>query len=978
MTDYKDTVFLPATDFPMRANLPQKEPETLRGWQAAGLDARLAAANANGAPFVLHDGPPYANGNLHIGHALNKILKDVITRTQRMLGRRVAYIPGWDCHGLPIEWKIEEEYRAKKLNKDDVPLLEFRQQCRDYARKWVEIQRGEFQRLGVSGLWDAPYLTMDFPAEGQIVRELHTLVESGAVYQGFKPVLWSVVEQTALAEAEVEYQEKQSTEVYVTFKFDSSFNLNGLGVVDPSLSIPISDFAAPSDPLNAKFRDASFLVWTTTPWTLPANCAIAYNADIQYCVIEADHPSRARQKYILAHALVDSVATKIGFSNISMIHENINIPERNTDIYADHCLKDGDYVQLNDRFNRRAYHADFVTNDAGTGFVHIAPAHGEDDFAVAKDNFTNPYDFPQLLNKDGTYKSTVPLFAGMHIFKESTTAAILDALKASGALVHASTFTHSYPHSWRSKKPLIYLATPQWFIKMDAPDNTGIRAQALDALNRTTFHPAGGKNRITTMIKGRPPAPKEKSVPPRPDWCISRQRAWGVPIALLTHRETGEVIHDAAILEKIAAAITTHGCDIWYEKDAAHWLSGTAYNPADYEKVTDILDVWFDSGSTHAFVLDKPYKPEWQGLTSWPADLYLEGSDQHRGWFQSSLLEAIGTRGAAPFKNVLTHGFVLDEQGRKMSKSLGNVVAPQEILDKYGADILRLWVLTQDYYDDVRIGKNIVEQTAEMYRKLRNTLRYLLGALAGYDAKAEALQASEPEPALEQLIRAELTHLKQRAHKAAAAYEFRAFYEELYHFCNNTLSAFYFDVRKDALYCDAPHSLRRRAARGLFAEILECLTRWLAPVLPFTAEEVWHSMNRPGSIHEQHWPDAPEGDTAAARAELEQLRQARTDANAQLEKARAAKTIGSSLQAQIALSFTPEQKPLFSRFDWAELLIVSKATVHYTGAADAAVSLADGHKCPRCWQVKTVGKNPAHPELCDRCTDAVTGAPHAA
>ncbi|MCA3269834.1 MAG: isoleucine--tRNA ligase [Thalassospira sp.] len=949
MTDYKDTVFLPATDFPMRANLPQKEPETLRGWQAAGLDARLAAANASGAPFVLHDGPPYANGNLHIGHALNKILKDVITRTQRMLGRRVAYIPGWDCHGLPIEWKIEEEYRAKKLNKDDVPLLEFRQQCRDYARKWVEIQRGEFQRLGVSGLWDAPYLTMDFPAEGQIVRELHTLVESGAVYQGFKPVLWSVVEQTALAEAEVEYQEKQSTEVYVKFPVGQHGNQ------DPDL------------------EGAFFLIWTTTPWTLPANAAIAYNEELYYSLIEADG-----ERFIIADKMHEVVANKCGFTSFRHI-KNIRRITPSLYDYEENKINDGNslpqyagglyaHAPLPQDSNRRRrlYHADFVTDDAGTGFVHIAPAHGEDDFKVAKESFLHSYDFPQILNKDGTYKSSVPLFAGMHIFKESTTTAILDALKANNALVHSSTFTHSYPHSWRSKKPLIYLATPQWFIKMDAPDNTGIRAQALDALNRITFHPAAGKNRITSMVEGRP------------DWCISRQRAWGVPIALLTHRETGHVIRDAAVLEKIAAAITTHGCDIWYEKDAAHWLSGTAYNPADYEKVTDILDVWFDSGSTHAFVLDKPYKPDWQGLTRWPADLYLEGSDQHRGWFQSSLLEAIGTRGAAPYKNVLTHGFVLDEQGRKMSKSLGNVVAPQEILDKYGADILRLWVLTQDYYDDVRIGKNIVEQTAEMYRKLRNTLRYLLGALSGYDAKAESLKPGETGPALEQLIRAELTHLKQRAHKAAAAYEFRAFYEELYHFCNNTLSAFYFDVRKDALYCDAPHSLRRRAARGLFAEILECLTRWLAPVLPFTAEEVWHSMNRPGSIHEQHWPDAPEGDTAAARAELEQLRQARTDANAQLEKARAAKTIGSSLQAQIALSFTPEQKPLFSRFDWAELLIVSKATVHYTGAADAAVSLADGHKCPRCWQVKTVGKNPAHPELCDRCTDAVTGAPHAA
>jgi isoleucyl-tRNA synthetase len=1058
--DYKNTVFLPQTDFPMRGDLPKKEPLLLEKWANNDLSKKLSDKNKGKEKFVLHDGPPYANGNLHIGHALNKILKDVINRAMRMSGKHVAYIPGWDCHGLPIEWKIEEEYRAKKRNKDDVPVLEFRQQCRDYAAKWVEIQKAEFQRLGIDGLWNAPYITMDFKAEAQIVRELHTLAQNGSLYKGFKPVLWSVVEQTALAEAEVEYREKESTEVYVKFP-----------IVGYPVGIP--DNGIPDNSLDWLTRvSAKILIWTTTPWTLPANAAVAFNPAIPYALINAQG-----ERFLIAQNLVVQTMQKLQISqdNYSLEKRDINFQE--IDIRR---LRLGHHLShaANDDGLRKLYPADFVTDTDGTGFVHIAPAHGEDDFDVYKNNVDSfDYFFPQLLNKDGTYKSTVPHFAGMHIFKESTTEAILEKLREQGALLYSNKFKHSYPHSWRSKKPLIYLATPQWFVGMEKegarheargtreenttleprasslPPST-IRTKALNAIDATTFHPAAGRNRIKSMVETRP------------DWCVSRQRAWGVPIALLVHKESGAVITDKPVLEKIAAEFALHGCDVWYTESPAYFLDGTDYNPADYEKVMDILDVWFDSGCTHAFVLRHPIKEEWgveEGGTRHeargtrrageifnvfssslapraadlvpPADLYLEGSDQHRGWFQSSLLESVATRGVAPYKAILTHGFVLDEQGRKMSKSMGNVTAPEEVLKKYGADILRLWASCSDYFEDLRIGNTILEHYADMYRRLRNTLRYLLGALQGF-SEAEAVDYAAM-PALEQYILHRLASLQALHVTCLESYDFKRFYNELHTFCAVDLSAFYFDIRKDSLYCDAVDSPKRRATRTVMHLLLDSLCKWLAPVLCFTAEEVWGAAGNADSIHLQDFPHNP---LMCLQPSLDEkwntIKTLRSVVMAALEKERTEKNIGSSLQAAPVIYATQEYADALHGIDLADVCITSSATVYpstlktttlktkgtgplpsqgipsmftysdripcegrgpesfrnssglvlegvthipenaYTLPEVAGVgviaSLATGDKCARCWKVtEEVGQQKNHPSLCKRCAEVV-------
>jgi isoleucyl-tRNA synthetase len=914
--DYR--VFLPKTDFPMRGDMPKREPEIAKKWQDL---------SDKDPDFILHDGPPYANGAIHIGHALNKILKDVINRTQRMLGRRVAYIPGWDCHGLPIEWKIEEEYRkVKKAKTDDV--LAFRGECRRYAADWIEKQKKDFQRLGIDAAWNQSYVTLDKDIEAQIAAEILTVYEKGLLYRGFRPVLWSVIEQTALAEAEVEYHPHTSTAVYVAFPITHS-------------------------PLPA-LSDAHVVIWTTTPWTLPANAALAANPELEYVLVEAEG-----RRLVLAEALAEKTLAVLGLQG--------TLKERFTGtalagLVAAHPLAAQGYTGP-----RPLILADFVTADTGTGFVHIAPAHGEDDFAC----FPKGQDFPQVVRGDGTYTATTPLFAGQHIFKAKT--AILEALSAAGALLHAADFEHSYPHSWRSKAPLIYLATPQWFINL----NSGVRQAALDACEQVKFFPEEGKKRLTSTIAARP------------DWCVSRQRAWGVPIPLFVHRDTGESLSITEALKKqILDSFHAEGADAWWTHDVGFYLNGIVDNPKDYQKVTDILDVWFDSGASHSYVFPGKAYPV--------ADLYLEGSDQHRGWFQASLLEAVATRGAAPFKQVLTHGFVLDEAGRKMSKSLGNVVAPQEVVDKYGADVLRLWVITQDYENDLRIGKGILEQTAEKYRQFRNTLRYLLGATAGYDAEKEAIKPNEQIPDLEKYIYKELKELKFRAGKLSNNYKFRRFYTGLHAFCVYDLSAFYLDIRKDALYCDAPKSLRRRACRQLLIELLDCLNAWLAPVLPFTAEEVWAARGKKSSIHKEKFPSPPsdqpvyidnesinEIDDELHRAFQRggTLRNIRRVISGAVEKARAAKEIGSSLQASVTLYLS--EKPTRSR-DWAELFIVSHVVIKTDTPPAAAFRLADvpdvavvvsraeGEKCPRCWQVGAagMGTNANHPELCGRCAEA--------
>ncbi|HEY1506895.1 MAG TPA: isoleucine--tRNA ligase, partial [Stellaceae bacterium] len=675
--DYRKTVFLPQTDFPMRGELPKREPALLARWEKIGLYQRQRAAAKGRRKYVLHDGPPYANGNLHIGHALNKILKDVINRAQQMLGRNAVYVPGWDCHGLPIEWKIEEEYRAKKKSKDEVPILEFRKECRDFAAHWIDVQREEFKRLGVLGDWEHPYTTMEFAAEAQIVREIGKFLMNGGLFRGSKPVMWSVVEQTALAEAEVEYHDHTSTQVWVKFP-----------VAKPSVKA---------------LEGASVVIWTTTPWTLPGNRAIAFNEALDYVVIEVQS-IRDGSAAQIGEKLVVAAPLEVNFAEIAKLGGKVELVSGKflAGTICHHPLHGKGYD-----FDVPLLAGDFVTDVDGTGFVHIAPGHGADDFELGQEH---KVPVPATVGPDGTYYDSVPLFAGKRVYRPNgkegdANRAVIDALSEVRALLAEAKLVHSYPHSWRSKAPLIFRTTPQWFIGMEKND---LREKALKAIAETKWYPPQGQNRIGAMIETRP------------DWCISRQRAWGVPIAVFVEKKSGEVLRDQAVVDRIAAAFEKEGADAWYARDPAEFL-GVGRDPKDYEQIKDVVDVWFDSGSTHSFVLEK--RPDLQ----WPASLYLEGSDQHRGWFHSSLLESCGTRGRAPYEAVLTHGFVLDEQGRKMSKSLGNVVAPQEVVSQSGADILRLWVVSTDYTEDQRIGPEILKYQAEAYRRLRNTLRYLLG-----------------------------------------------------------------------------------------------------------------------------------------------------------------------------------------------------------------------------------------------------------
>jgi isoleucyl-tRNA synthetase len=930
-TDYKDTVFLPATPFPMRGDLPKKEPTLLARWHKMGLWKQLRA-NSRGRPkFILHDGPPYANGNIHIGTALNKILKDVVNRARQMGGYDADYIPGWDCHGLPIEWKIEEEYRKSGRDKDAVPVLQFRAECRAYAQHWMGVQAEEFQRLGVLGDWEHRYATMDFPSEAAIAGEIGKFLLNGALYRGLRPVMWSPVEKTALAEAEVEYHDHTSTTVFVRFPI-----LGGEG----------------------DLSGASVVIWTTTPWTMPGNRAIAYGPEIDYALVRVDgvaDGSLARHGEIIlvALALLPQVAEASGIAT----HHVLRVLKgaELDGIACAHPLRGNGY-----EFGVPMLPGEHVTTDAGTGFVHTAPGHGEEDFTLGR---AYGLEVPDTVGPDGTFNAWVPLFAGLHVYKAAD--AVCAALDAAGGLLGRGKLVHSYPHSWRSKAPLIYRATPQWFIRMDGPED--IRGNALRAIAETDFVPDAGRNRIGGMVASRP------------DWCISRQRAWGVPIPVFVHRASGEPLRDPEVVARVVEAFTEEGADAWYASPPSRFL-GNDRNPDDYEQVMDIVDVWFESGSTHAFVLEA------RGLP-WPADLYLEGSDQHRGWFHSSLLESVGTRGRAPFKAVLTHGFTMDEQGRKMSKSLGNTIAPQEVEKQYGADILRLWVMNTDATEDQRIGPEILKQTAELYRRLRNTLRWLLGSLDGF-AQSEILPEAEM-PELERWVLHRLWELDAQVRGAVDSHAWTGVYPAIHNFCAADLSAFYFDVRKDALYCDRPDSVRRRAARTVLDHLHRCLTTWLAPVLVFTAEEAWVSrFGEAASVHLQDFPEAPERwrDDALAEkwAELRDIRRAVTGA---LERARADGTIGASLQAAPVLHLPAAQAGLLSAEEWAELAIVSRLTLSTAPApddafrhpdrADVAVAFAraDGDKCARCWRVlPEVGSVAAHPTLCLRCADVVEAA----
>jgi isoleucyl-tRNA synthetase len=913
--DYRDTVFLPATAFPMRGDLPKKEPAILDRWARMGLWEKLRAQSEGREKFILHDGPPYANGNIHIGHALNKILKDVINRARQMAGYDAYYVPGWDCHGLPIEWRIEEEYRKSGRDKDAIPILDFRAECRAYAEKWLGIQAEEFKRLGIYGDWDRRYATMDFASEASIAGEIGRFVLNGALYRGLRPVMWSVVEKTALAEAEVEYADHTSTTIWVRFP-----------VITPG-----------------DLQTASVVIWTTTPWTMPGNRAVAYGAEIDYARFVVDEVAegslcRPGETLIVALALLPNFVAETGITLYHVLHVH-----RGSDfagVLCAHPWRGQGYD-----FDVPMLAGDFVTTEQGTGFVHIAPGHGEDDFLLGR---ANDIAVPETVADDGTYFPWVPLFAGIHVFKAAKP--VCAALTESGALVKQGSLVHSYPHSWRSKAPLIFRATPQWFIRMDGPE--AIRAKALAEIDKTRFVPEAAKTRLSSMVGNRP------------DWCISRQRAWGVPIPVFVEKKTGEVLRDPAVIARVTEAFAREGADAWYASPPARFL-GNAYDPDAYEQVHDIVDVWFESGSTHAFTLEA------RGLP-WPADLYLEGSDQHRGWFQSSLLEAVGSRGRAPFKAVLTHGFTLDEHGRKMSKSVGNVVAPQKITDEYGADILRLWVMNSDINEDQRIGKEILKQQAELYRRLRNTLRWLLGSLAGFSEDERVGYDEMPE--LERYILHRLSVLGARINEAAQSYDWTGVIPDLHAFCATDLSAFYFDIRKDSLYCDRPDSLKRRAARSVLDHLHRCLCTWLAPVLCFTADEAWTSrFGETTSVHLEAFARAPESwrDPSLA-ARWERVRGLRGEMTTVLEDARRTNLIGSSLQALIEMDLPDAQAALLPASDWADIAIVSGVAIAPGEQVLIRALRAPGEKCARCWRVlEEVGSVAAHPTLCLRCADAV-------
>ncbi|TXN41616.1 isoleucine--tRNA ligase [Methylobacterium sp. WL30] len=974
--DYSKTLYLPQTDFPMRAGLPTREPLLLERWSTTDLYGQLRAQAAGRPKFVLHDGPPYANGNIHIGTALNKILKDVIVRSMGGLGFDANYVPGWDCHGLPIEWKIEEQYRAKGRNKDDVPVIEFRQECRTFAGHWLDVQRAEFKRLGVTGDWDHPYATMAYPAEAAIAAELIKFSMSGQLYRGSKPVMWSVVEKTALAEAEVEYEDHVSDTIFAAF--------------------PVREGAV------ADLTDARVVIWTTTPWTMPGNRAVAYSKRVAYGlyrVTEAAEENWAKvgQTYLLADGLAAGVFEAARVAG----HERLRdvSPAELAGLTLSHPLAGRGYD-----FAVPMLDGDHVTDEAGTGFVHTAPGHGREDFEVWMANGRALAErgietrIPYTVDADGALTKDAPGFEGKRVLtdkgeKGDANRAVMAALQEAGTLVASGRLKHSYPHSWRSKKPVIFRNTPQWFIAMDkAVESLGdrtLREVALQAIEDTQWVPPQGKNRINGMVGNRP------------DWVVSRQRAWGVPITVFVRKGTGEVLRDAGVNARIVAAFAAEGADAWFtDADGARFLAPD-HDPAAYEKVTDVLDVWFDSGSTHAFVLDDP--EAFPGLANvvrrrdggQDTVMYLEGSDQHRGWFQSSLLESAGTRGRAPYDTVLTHGFVLDAKGLKMSKSKGNVVAPQSIIKDSGADILRLWVAASDYTDDLRIGPEIIKTFAETYRKLRNSLRWMLGSLAHRVAGDNVPVAEMPE--LERFVLHRLLELDGEIREAYRTFDTKRVVALLNNFLTGDLSSFYFDVRKDALYCDPASSVARRAALQVIDEAFRRVVIWLSPVLAFTAEEAWLDRfpSETGSVHLQTLPETPEAwrdDGLAAR--WQKIRRVRRVVTGALEIERAAKRIGASLEAAPVVSIAdPELLAAIDGVDFADVCITSAIRVEAgEGPADAfrldevkgvavVPARAEGRKCARSWRVTPeVGNDPDYPDVTPRDARALRewDAAHAA
>ena len=1018
--DYRDTVFLPKTDFPMKAGLPQKEPAILQRWEAGSLYARLREARAGREKFILHDGPPYANGDMHIGHALNHILKDMVCRTQSLLGKDAPYVPGWDCHGLPIEWKVEEQYRKKKLNKDEVPTHEFRAECRAYAQHWVNVQREQVKRLGVLGNWDKPYLTMDFDSEATIVAELLKVAASGQLYRGAKPVMWSPVEKTALAEAEIEYEDIVSTQIDVAFEI----------VEAPNAPELVGAFA---------------VVWTTTPWTIPANQAIAYGPDVEYgaywmtngdrtiLVVIAeqlatdfqrrtglrnedpdDQPHFRLKCSDLAGAVARHPMAKL-FQPSPVVGEGAECSEAGEGSgSADNPSPGADAPPspargegidraspLAEFFLRpRPFLAgDFVTTDSGTGLVHMAPDHGEDDFDLCKRakelGWKDAIDPVFAVEADGKYRADWAWLGGQgSVINPKFNAPdgpICSDLRAAGALLAASAdYQHSYPHSWRSKAKVIFRCTPQWFVPMDRPiahlpaktpaekrwENEGgavdpadevrcaspsLREAALAAIADTRFVPDKGRNRIGSMVEGRP------------DWVLSRQRAWGVPITLFVDRKTGQYLNDPEVNARIVAAVKEEGVDAWDASRAQDYL-GDQYHADDFEQVTDILDVWFDSGCTHVFTLESGKWPELR----WPADLYLEGSDQHRGWFQSSLLQSCATRGRAPYDAVLTHGFTMDAKGMKMSKSVGNTVDPLKVMETNGADIIRLWALSVDFTEDHRIGDEILKGVADQYRKLRNTFRYLLGALDGFGEEERVRDVTEM-PELERYVLHLLADMDAKLRQAVEDFDFNSYVRLLSDFANNDLSAFFFDIRKDSLYCDAATSLKRRSYRTVLDILFHALVRYAAPVIVFTAEEVWQTRYPDaGSVHLLEWPEVHAGwvDVALA-SKWSHLRGLRARVLEPIEAMRRDRLVGSSLEAVVELrvrdALLDERA---NSIDFSEVCIAANVDVH--GFADDSIDdlyqvtfsgKTTHHKCGRCWRhLPEVAEDGA---LCGRCAEVL-------
>ena len=938
--DYSDTLLLPKTEFPMRAGLPKREPEWLANWERMDLYCRLREQGKAREKYILHDGPPYANGHLHTGHALNKILKDFVVKSQQMMGKDANYVPGWDCHGLPIEWKIEEKYRAAGRNKDEVPVNEFRQECREFAAKWIDIQREEFKRLGVIGHWDNPYTTMAYRAEAQIAREFMKFVMNGGLYRGSKPVMWSVAEKTALAEAEVEYHDHVSSTIYVKFPV-----IKGPDVL----------------------RQASVVIWTTTPWTIPGNRAVAYSSDIAYGLYQVDAVAEnAAAKVGEVIVLADSLAEDVQHAaNIDSWTRTGDAPDLNGLVLA-HPFRGKGYD-----FDVPLLSAEFVTEDTGTGFVHIAPGHGQDDFELWRDKIGT--EVPFTVDEGGAYYDHVPLFAGLKVLRTEgkkagkdgeANGAVIKELFDSERILAKGRLDHTYPHSWRSKMPLIFRNTPQWFISMET---NGLRQRALEAIDQVRWVPEQGKNRIQSMVELRP------------DWVVSRQRAWGVPLTCFVHKETGELLRDDAVNERIAQIFEEEGADAWFNSEPSRFL-GNEYEADDFEMVKDILDVWFDSGSTHAFVLE-----DRDDLAA-PADLYLEGSDQHRGWFQSSLLESCGTRGVAPYKAVLTHGFLLDEKGFKMSKSKGNSVEPQDVIKQSGADILRLWVASSDFKDDLSIGPEILKANVDSYRKLRNTFKYLLGNLHDFGDSEHVPVQDMPE--LERWVLHRLTELDRLVRQAYNDFDFRLIFSQLFNFCTLDLSALYFDIRKDSLYCDRPDNLTRRACRTVLDQLYRSLITWFAPILSFTAEEAWLIRNpdENDSVHLQTFPDIPdEWRDEALAAKWAVVRRLRRVVTGALEVERREKRIGSSLEAA-PLVYVQDSAYIeaMKGLDLAEISITSQAElVEGPAPADAFMledvesvavvpKLAQGKKCQRSWKIlPDVGRDPRFPNLSPRDADAV-------